>query len=387
MTDEALRRRLDRVQGAALALGGAGAIGCAIAARTRGWAFLSSYLFAYLLGLGLSLGSMALIMFHRLVGGAWGVAIRRFLESGMRTLPLMTVLFLPIAFGVRDFYPWAAGSGPGPKAYLNAPFFLARAAAYFAAWGLVAALLTRWLDGEERAGEPAFHRRIQLLSGGALVGYGVTVTFASIDWAMSLEADWVSTMYGMIFIVGQALTSLAFAIAALSLLRRARPFPEALVEQDFNDLGNLLLTFVMLWAYLAFAQYLIVWSGDLPRENRWYLRRPTGGWSWVALTLLLFQFGAPFFILLFRRAKRNPRVLGTIAGALLALRVLDLFWIAAPATRAAGPAIDWADGAALAGVGGLWVGFFLRDLKRRPLLPLHDPLARAAPIREGVAHG
>jgi hypothetical protein len=387
MTEEAVRGRLDRIQAAALAVGIAGTVGCAVAAWTRGWAFLSSYLFAYLLGLGLSLGSMALLMFHRLVGGAWGVAIRRLLESAMRTLPLMVILFLPIALGVRDFYPWAGSASLGPKAYLNLPFFLARAAGYFALWGMIAWLLTRWFDREEKTGEAAYHQRLQLLSGGALVAYGVTVTFASIDWVMSLEADWVSTVYGLIFIVGQALSSIAFAIAALALLGRAKPFADSLVEQDSNDLGNLLLTFVMLWAYLAFAQYLIVWSGDLPRENRWYLRRLSDGWSWIAVALLLFQFAAPFFILLFRRAKRNLRVLGAIAGAVLAFRILDLFWIATPAGRPHGPALDWTDLAALAAVGGLWLWFYVCDLKRRPLLPLRDPLSRAPAVREGVVHG
>ena len=385
--DDALRARLRRWEIVALIVGLLGILGCAIAAGVRGWGFLSSYLFAYLLGLGLSLGSMALLMFHRLVGGAWGVAIRRILEAGMRTLPLMAILFVPIALGTRAFYPWAAGSGPGPKAYLNVPFFLARAAGYFAVWGAVAFFLTKWFDGEEKTGSPVYHRRLQLLSGGALVAYGVTVTFASIDWVMSLEGDWVSTIYGMIFIVGQALSSIAFAIATLAILSRSKPFAETLVEQDYNDLGNLLLTFVMLWAYLAFVQYLIVWSGDLPRENRWYLRRVSDGWSWIALALLLFQFAAPFFILLFRRAKRNPRVLGTIAGAILALRVLDLFWIASPAARPAGPVVDWTDGAALAAVGGLWTWVMLRGLKRRTLLPSRDPLSRAARVVEGVAHG
>jgi hypothetical protein len=226
---------------------------------------------------------------------------------------------------------------------------------------------------QDRTAEPSIQRRMQVLSGPGLLLYGFTVTFASIDWAMSLEPHWFSTIYGMIFMVGQGLATLAFVIAVLVLLSRHAPLSEALTALHFHDLGNLMFAFVMLWGYVSFSQFLIIWSGNLPEEIPWYLARLRGGWQWVALILLLFHFFLPFVLLLMRGVKRRREALARVAVAVLALRLVDMFWLVAPAFHPEGFTIHWMDLAAPVGLGGLWLAAFFSNLKRAPLLPLHDP--------------
>src|SRR5262249_16356797 len=268
-------------------------------------ALFRAYLFAYVFFTGLSLGCLAVVMLHHSTGGAWGIPIRRMLESGTRTLPLIAVLFLPVALGMKHLYPWARPEEvakdhllQAKEAYLNVPFFLPPAVVCLAVWLAVAYFLNRWSLEQDRAGSPALTRKLQLLSAGGLVAYGLTMTFASIDWVMSLEPRWFSTMYGVLYIAGQALNALAFVTAALVLLSREPPFAGYVRSSHFHDLGKLLLAFVMFWSYVAFAQYLIIWAGNLPEEIPWYLRRLAGGWGWVGAALVLLHFALPFLLLL-----------------------------------------------------------------------------------------
>ncbi|TMA82880.1 MAG: hypothetical protein E6J77_15170, partial [Deltaproteobacteria bacterium] len=271
-----------------LLVGIAGLAACAAGAAANPAAFFRAYLVAYLFWLGIALGCMAIVLIHYLTGGAWGLVIRRVLESGTRTLPLLALAFLPLAFGLRELYEWARPEVVAAdallrhkSAYLNAPFFLVRAAIYLAAWIAVAAVLRRW--SPEDAAPP---RRLRVLAGPGLAVYGLTMTFAAIDWVMSLEPHWFSTVYGMMFATGQVLAGFAFVIAVTTLLARRAPLAGLVAPNHFTDLGNLLLAFVMLWAYLAFAQYLLIWAGNLPEEIPWYLRRQQGGWAAVAVALI-----------------------------------------------------------------------------------------------------
>ena len=244
--------------------------------------FFRSYLLAYLFWIGIALGCLAIVMLHHLSGGAWGIVIRRLLESATRTLPLMALLFLPIVFGLSHLYEWARPEALGDKIlrhkslYLNVPFFLARAALYFAAWIAVVYFLNKWSLKQDQTAAPSLSRQLELLSGPGLVIYGATMTFASIDWVMSLEAHWFSTIYGLSFMVGQVLGAFAFVIAAAILLSSRKPLSEVISSEHLHDLGKLLLAFVMLWAYLAFSQFLIMYSGNLPEEIPWYMRRQQG---------------------------------------------------------------------------------------------------------------
>jgi hypothetical protein len=374
MTGDA--RALDLIQRRALVVGAAGLLVCVLGAIGSPRQFFQSYLVGYLFWAGIALGCTAIVMLHHLVGGGWGVAIRRLLESGTRTFPFLALLLIPLLFGLRHLYIWARPDVVAAdellqhkQPYLNVPFFLLRTAFYFAVWLVLAYFLNRWSGEQDRAQSPAVQGRLQKLSGPGLVIYGLTVTFASVDWVMSLEPHWYSTIYGIIFMVGQALATLAFVITALMVLSSRTVLGDMLTAQNFHDLGNLMLAFVMLWAYVAFSQFLIVWSGNLPEEIPWYIARMGGGWGWIAGGLIVFHFALPFLLLLSRQNKRRLRTLATLAAAMLVLRLVDLFWIVAPAFHEKQFHVHWMDLAAPVGIGGIWIAAFVWQLKRRPLLP------------------
>ena len=342
--------------------------------------FLQSYLMAYMLCLGVTLGCLALGMVHQLSGGAWGVVIRRPIGAAARVLPVMTLLFLPIAFGMNRLYGWTNADLVAhdealqhKHLYLNTPFFLVRAAVYFLVWNGLSYFLNAWSLEQDRTAEPRLARRMQRLSGGGLLAYGLTITFASFDWLMSLEPHWFSTIYGVLIVGGQGLSALAFLTAALVWLSRRPPLNRIVVPAHFHDLGNLMLAFVMLWAYFSFSQYLIVWSGNLPVEISWYLHRLQTGWRAVGLTLILFHFSAPFVVLLSRRAKREPDLLVKVAIGILIVRLIDLFWLIAPEFHQNGIFVSWLDVVLPLTLGSIWLACFIRQLRGRPLLPVHDP--------------
>lgn len=364
----------------------------ALAVGVLGWAifllgglfspeqFFRSYLFAYVLWTGIALGCMAIIMIHHLVGGGWGFMIQRLLESGTRTLPLMALLYLPILLGLTELYLWARPEAvvhdhalQHKSAYLNVSFFVLRTASYFFIWLGLSYFLNRWSALQDRSRETAWTERLRRVSGPGLVLYGLTVTFASIDWVMSLEPHWFSAIYGMLFAVEQMLAALALAIAVLAVLARYEPLASHVRARHFQDLGSLLFAFILIWAYLAFSQFLIIWSGNLPEEIPWYTNRIHGGWQWIGMILVVFAFFVPFLLLLSRAMKTSRAILLAVASGIVVLRVVDLFWLIAPAFHPAELRIHWMDLAAPIAMGGLWLAVFTWQLRRVSLLPFHDP--------------
>jgi hypothetical protein len=342
--------------------------------------FLQSYLMGYMLCLGLTLGCLALGMVHQLSGGAWGVVLRRPIGAASRVLPVMTGLFLPIAIGVRILYPWTNADLVAQSEllhhkhiYLNIPFFLIRAAVYFSVWNGLAYFLSAWSLEQDRNPDPRIARKMQRLSAGGLLGYGLTITFASFDWLMSLDPEWFSTMYGVLIIGGQGLSAMAFLIVVVAWLSRRPPLDRIVQPSHFHDLGNLMLAFVMLWAYFSFSQYLIIWSGNLPLEIGWYQHRLDGSWRAVGLGLILFHFAVPFVLLLSRAMKRERASLVKVAGWMLVMRVVDLFWLIAPEFHHQGIWVSWLDVILPLTLGAIWVGCFFWQLRGRAILPLHDP--------------
>jgi len=310
----------------ALIVGIAGVAICVLGAFFNSEQFFRSYLLAYVFWVGIALGCFAILMLQHMSGGAWGLVIRRLLESATRTFPLLAVLFIPIAIGVRSIYIWAGPhAGEGNEAlqhaldhkapYLNVPFFIGRAVFYFAIWILLSYLLNKWSLEQDRTKHRPLTTRLQGISGPGLVLYGFTVTFASIDWIMSLEPQWFSTIFGVLVMGGQGLSAMAFIIAAVVVLSRYKTLSEVIKPSHLHDLGKLMLAFLMLWAYFGFSQFLIIWSGNLPEEIPWYVRRLQTSWKWVGLALVLLQFALPFVLLLSRDLKRNSRRLVTVAVA------------------------------------------------------------------------
>jgi hypothetical protein len=352
--------------------------------------FYRSYLLAFVFWNGLAVGSLAIVMLQYLTGGAWGIAIRRPLEAAARTLPLCALFFLPIVFGMHRLYEWTHADVVAKDElllkktlYLNTPFFLLRTALAFGVWLLLAYYLTRLSAKQDAAADHrAIDRKLQKLSGGGLVLYALTVTWTSVDWVMSLEPHWFSTMYGVIFMVSQGLGALALATLAVLGLSLWEPLGSFLGPRIRHDLGKMMFAFVMIWAYVNFSQYLIVWSGNIPEEIHWYLARFHGGWGALGVVILLFHFVLPFLLLLSREANRNPRLLGVAALLLVVMRFLDTAWLVLPAFSAGKFSVHWLDLAVPVGLGGLWLWFFARNLASRPLLPEHDP-----GFEEALAHG
>jgi hypothetical protein len=357
-----------------------------LALSAAGGAFLSpqqffrSYLVAYMFWFGIALGCLAILMIHHVSGGAWGAVIRRVLESGSRTLPLMALLFLPMVLGLQDLYTWARPDvvARAPilqykSLYLNVPFFLVRAVLYFAVWSTLALFLSRWSLEQDRTTDPAPGRRLELLSRGGLLLVGLTMTFASVDWAMSLEPHWYSTIYGILIMGGQVLGAMSFVIPVAALLAQEGPLTGVISIEQFHDLGKLLLAFVMLWAYFSLSQFLITWSANLPEEIPWYLRRLQGGWQFIGIGLVIFQFVIPFVILLSREIKRKARALAMLALGIICVRFLDLFWMIAPAFNPDVLSVHWLDLATLVGIGGIWLSAFIWQLRGHSLVAIHDP--------------
>ena len=371
---------LHRVQRVAVGISAIALVVCVLAGFGNLTQFLRSYLVAYVFWVGGALGCLALLMIHHVTGGAWGVAIRRLLESGARTLPMMAILFLPIAFGVRRLYEWAQPERVAQDPllqhqalYLNVPFFLARTAFYFIAWSLVVRALTRWSLRQDASFDPLPGQRLELISRGGLLLMGLTMTFAAIDWTMSLQPHWSSTIYGVIFMGGSALTAFAVVIPVVALLSVNPPVEGHVSNDQLSDLGKLLLAFVMLWAYFSLSQFLITWSGNLPEEITWYLARIQGGWQWVAIAIVFFQFVLPFVLLLSHRLKRRARSVAMVALMLIVIRFVDVFWLITPAFDPSRLSVHLLDLAAVLALGGFWVWLFVRQLEGRPLLPLRDP--------------
>jgi hypothetical protein len=258
------------------------------------------------------------------------------------------------------------------RLYLNLQFFAGRAVLYFAIWILLAYLLNKWSLEQDRTADGRFTKRMRMISGPGLALFVLTVTFACVDWAMSLNPEWFSTIYGLLFVAAWTLSALAFVIALLALLANREPMLQVVRPNHFQDLGKLMLALVMLWAYFAFSQFLIVWSGNLPEEIQWYLPRLRGGWGLIALSVVFFHFAFPFLLLLSASLKRNARKLLMLAGLILVMRVIDLFWLIAP-EFSEGFHVSWMDVAAPLAIGGLWLSMFLWQLGRRPLMPINDP--------------
>ena len=376
----ALHAELDRVARPALLVGGVALGACVLGALLGAEHFFRSYLLAVVFWTGLPLGGLAVLALQHVTGGGWGIVIRRPLESATRTLPLLALLFLPLFLGLHELYEWTHAEvvAKDPvlshkSLYLNVPFQAARLALYFGVWIAVAHYLNKWSLEQDRTGDRRIARKLQMLSSGTLVLYALTVTFWSVDWVMSIEPHWFSTIYGVLFMTGQALAALAFAVAVLVLLARRPPLSEVIGPGHYHDLGKLLLAFVMFWAYVTFSQFLIVWSGNLPEEVPWYLARLRGGWGAVALGLVLLHFSLPFVLLLSRTVKRNPRTLAGVALIIVGMRFVDALWLILPAFSRGNFQLHWMDLAAPIGVGGLWIALFARQLKTRAILPFNDP--------------
>lgn len=367
----------EQIQTRSIFIGLIGVVASVAGAFLAPESFYSAYLEGYMFWLGLSLGCMAILMLYHLVGGAWGTVIRRILESGMMTLPLMFVLFIPILLNLPKLYFWARPGIADPKileithSYLNFNGILLRYFLYFVIWVGMAYFLNRWsTEQDTTAGQSTL--RFRALSSIGLVIYSLTISFAVVDWVMSLQARWISTIYGLLFVAGEALSAFCFCVVIETILKKYKPVSGFLTDTEVHDHGKFMLAFVMVWAYFNFSQWLIIWAGNLPEEIPWYVRRMNGGWEHVGLFLVVFHFAVPFALLLSRQLKRNAGTLVRLASWLILMRIVDIFWHIEPASHTTFH-LSWVHFAVIAGMGGLWMAYFFYNLRSRPLLAVNAP--------------
>jgi hypothetical protein len=324
----------------------------------------ASWLAALAAAVSTALGALLLVAITSLAGGRWFDPLRGLALDLAATLPLCALLFLVLLPGFGLLYPWVHAAALPNAAWLNLPFFLARAAAYFVLWSTVSLLLRRWARTAEGAPPKPPAPRERALAAVALPALGLTLTFAAFDWLMSLTPGWVSTVFGVYWFAGGFLAALAL-ITLLAVLRGRRAAGGTTLQPaQAYALGTLMLTFVVFWAYIAYSQYFIIWIADVPAEVAWYLPRVRGGWGLLALALILGQFGLPLLVLLLHAAKRDSRMLGLIAGWLLVMHYLDSYWLVLPAVHPDAPHPHWLDLSALAAVTGA-AGGWVEWLRRR----------------------
>lgn len=361
--------------------------------------FYRAYLVGFMYWFNIGMGSLLLLMIQHLTGGAWGVAIRRILESSSSNIKWMILFFIPVILGMHYLYEWTHPANTpemrevmeGKHQWLNLPFFYVRLAIYFIIWCGIAFLLKRWSTEQDMTGDPRIPSRMRNLSGPGIVLFFLTMTFASVDWILSLEVHYYSTMFGPVVMVGQALVSMAFSIAVLILLSHVPPMNQVINERQLHDLGTLMFAFTMFWAYINFSQFLITWSANIPEEIHYYLRRTSGGWGWIGAGLIAFHFFVPFLILLNRDLKRNRRLLIWVAVWVICIRFFDLSYLILPTIPHGGehdPTSHFKghfDGGAMIlsigvilAIGGVWLTLFFRTLTKRPMIPVNDPYLQEA---------
>jgi hypothetical protein len=359
-------------------LAAAGLTLLALAGRATPERTLAAWLVAFVYFLTIALGCLYFVLIHTAMQGAWGVVVRRLAETAAATLPVFALLFLPLALGLAQLYPWAGVEAQDAlvrwkRPYLNEPFFLFRAAVALGIWSGVAVWflrLSRRQDGRPDAGVAA---RLRRSSGPLLVPVALAHTFAAFDWLMSLDPHWYSTIYGVYSFSGALLSGFAFVALAAVLLRRSGLVPGALGAEHFHDLGKLLFAFTAFWAYIAFSQYFLIWYANLPEETAWYRTRLEAPWIALSVLLALGHFVLPFFFLLPRATKRNPVTLAAAAAWLLLMHLVDVYWLVVPSLQGTAAAPGLADLGALLAVGGVFLGTFGWLLRRHPLLPVGDP--------------
>jgi hypothetical protein len=379
--DVAIYRGGDRLVRWSVALAALGALGLAVGALVDRRQLFYAYLTAYAFAVSIAGGALIFLMIGHAMNAGWPVVVRRLTETIVASLPLLALLFVPLLFGLHSLYPWARPDTLGDEAtrrlvlarrpYLGVPLFLIRTAIYLAVWAVIGTLLRRWSQARDASPGLAVNARMRALSAGALPAVGVTFSFASFDWLMSLTPAWFSTMYPVYWFAGGFVSALALLVVLTFAAQSGGWLPEISLSH-YYALGRMLLAFVIFWAYAAYFQFFLIWITNRPDEVTFFADRVEGPWRALTVTLVLVQFVAPFFALLSYRLKHRPAQLAGVAAWLLAAHYLDVHWLVMPAVRPRAP-FHWLDLAALLAVGGACTAFSATRLRGRAIVPINDP--------------
>ena len=393
---------LSRYRTIALGIGGIALIIWAIGTYFNVEQGLRSWLLGFIFWGGITIGGIGITMLQYLTGGAWGVVIRRIVEAASRVLPLVFLMWLPLAIGVNYLYEWTHLPPDDftvlhRGAYQTSLWWIIRGVIYFALFGVMVYLLNDWSARQDKSADheeaAKWLGRATAFSGPTMVIYVLVITFATVDWVMSLDPHWFSTIWGLLFVVGWALSTFCFSILIFAILGGTAPMNRVLGKRHLHDIGKLILALVMVWAYFNFSQLLIIYSGNIPEETGWYLVRMSTGWFWVGMILVLFHFAFPYLFLLRQDWKKNIRMLGAISVFILVMRLVDMFFLISPNPRIAthgeslplSLSFSWMDIVAPVAVGGIWLWYFFGQLMSRPLVPVMDPFLENA-IKHGHGH-
>jgi hypothetical protein len=361
-------------------LGGLGLLASLLLRGADPAQFAHSWLVAFSFFLSLALGALFFVLLHHIANASWSTTVRRLAENVMGTLPLFALLFVPIAFGLHDLYHWTHEDAVahdallrGKAGFLNVPFFLVRAGGCFAIW----ALLAGWFLGRSRrqdeTGDPALTRQMVTVSAPALIVFAITVTLAAVDWLMSLDPHWFSTIFGVYLFAGSLVGFTALIALLAAAARRAGLVADLITVEHFHDMGKLLFAFSVFWAYIAFSQYFLIWYGNIPEETAWFVRRGAGSWKTVSMLLGFGHFAVPFLYLMSRTIKRRTPLLAVGAVWMLLMHWLDLYWLVMPNLRHDGPRLSLLDLTTMVAVGGAFLAVLGLRMRGHALLPVRDP--------------
>ena len=385
MKENEIPSGLNRIGQLGLGAGVLGIVGLLAGFGMAGKAqFFQSYIFAFVFWVGMSLGCFAFTILHHATTSKWALPVIRLFEAGNKTLPIMAIAFLPLLAGLSDLYPWA-----NPKyahfavtihrhGWMNPGFWTARAVIFFAFWIGMSTKLNKMAKQQDETGDLSLIQKRSCWAAPSLVFHVLFITFAITDWVMSLHPSWFSTIYGVLFMVGQCLAAMSLITMIVTFSAKTDAYKDIVTPKLTRDLGNFLLTFTMLWAYMSLSQFLIIWSGNQPDEIEYFVTRNTGPLLIIGTLVLVGQFFGPFVVLLSGKTKRRPHILAKVALWIFIIRILDVFWVVKPMFQHEGLPLHWMDIAAFIGLGGLWMFFFVNNVKQNTLFPLKDPRLQEA---------
>jgi hypothetical protein len=370
----------NRIPAIGAAVAALGIAGCAILGPGNPKQFFFSWLMSFLFFLSLALGGLFFVLIQYASQGSWGIVVRRIGETVFATIPVLAVLFLPLLFGLHDLYPWSVpGAGEHDallrwKApFLNVPFFVTRAAIYFACWSAIALLYYNLSRGQDATDELAVSARLRKFAGPSLILLALTSTFASVDWIVSLTPHWYSTMFGVYFFAGSFIGFIALMSVLVPAMLRAGLLDAIVTAEHLHDIGKFLFAFMCFWAYIGFSQFLLIWYANLPVETVWFKARIEGSWKMVSILLMVGHFVVPFLFLMGRTVKRKAWTLALGGAWLLVMHLTDLYWQVMPTLHPEGVRPSLLDVTAFLSVGGCFVAAMGWLMRRQALVPLRDP--------------